>query len=124
MANCGGWSSSGGPWNTPEHAMQFVTTSEMHVTGPTKFDEVLPQPPTKLNYYQDIEVLAFPTPPAELQTLAQRHPKITASSGAIEAANLLDGDPNTQVVLPKPTPECRSSFKSSSTRRWPCARSP
>src|SRR4051812_17102761 len=43
MHNCAGWSSSGGPWNTPEHAMQFVTTSETHVTGPTSFSDTLPQ---------------------------------------------------------------------------------
>src|SRR3954470_24098312 len=60
--NCAGWSSSGGPWVTPEHAMQFVVTSETHVSGPAKFDEELPQPPTKLgeakvDYYRDIAVL-------------------------------------------------------------------
>ena len=49
----------------------------------------IPQPPTKLNYYQDIEVLAFPTPPSERETLASRNPKITAS-GEIDAAKLID----------------------------------
>ena len=29
--NGAGWSSSGGPWNTPAHAMQRVTTSEQKV---------------------------------------------------------------------------------------------
>ena len=37
MHNCAGWSSSGGPWNTPEHAMQMVTTSERRVKGPALF---------------------------------------------------------------------------------------
>ncbi len=62
VENCAGWSSSGGPWNTPEHAMQRVTTSEVRVTGPTNLSETLPQPPTKLDFYRDIAVLAFPTP--------------------------------------------------------------
>ncbi len=60
VENCAGWSSSGGPWITPEHAMQHVVTSEVAVTGPTNFTAVLPQPPTKLDFYRDIAVLAFP----------------------------------------------------------------
>ena len=36
--NCAGWSSSGGPWNTPEHAMQRVVTSEVRVKGPVSFN--------------------------------------------------------------------------------------
>ena len=59
MHNCAGWSSSGGPWNTPEHAMQFVTTGETHVKGPAKFAEVLAQPTTRLDFYRDIAVLAY-----------------------------------------------------------------
>ena len=41
--NCAGWSSSGGPWVKPQHAMQTVVTSELHVTGPAHFDAVLPR---------------------------------------------------------------------------------
>jgi hypothetical protein len=65
LHNCAGWSSSGGPWNTPEHAMQRVTTSEQKVKGPVHFSEVLPSPPAKLDYYRDIAVLAFRTPKGE-----------------------------------------------------------
>jgi len=62
VENCAGWSSSGGPWNTVTNAMQRVTTSELEVTGPTNFNAMLPQPQTKLNFYRDIAVLAFPAP--------------------------------------------------------------
>ena len=62
VENCAGWSSSGGPWNTVTNAMQRVTTSEVQVTGPTNFNAALPQPPTKLDFYRDIAVLAFPAP--------------------------------------------------------------
>ncbi|MCS7187937.1 MAG: glycosyl hydrolase, partial [Armatimonadota bacterium] len=34
--NCAGWSSSGGPWVKPEHAMQMVVTSQIQIKGPTK----------------------------------------------------------------------------------------
>ncbi len=60
--NCPGWSSSGGPWNTPEHAMQLVVTTEIQAKGPEHFSAVLPQPETHLGFYRDIAVLAFKTP--------------------------------------------------------------
>ncbi len=62
LHNCAGWSSSGGPWNTPANAMQFVTSSEQKVSGPQHFEAALAQPNTQLGYYQDIAILAFPTP--------------------------------------------------------------
>lgn len=65
--NCAGWSSSGGPWVKPEHAMQMVVTSQIQVKGPTKFDGKLPQPETRAGYYRDIAVLAFPTPKGNLR---------------------------------------------------------
>ena len=65
VENCAGWSSSGGPWNTVTNAMQRVTTSEVRVTGPANFSAALPQPATKLGYYRDIAVLAFPAPSAK-----------------------------------------------------------
>ena len=57
-----GWSSSGGPWVTPELAMKELVFSEVSHSGGSQFAARLPQPPTKLNYYKDIAVLAFPTP--------------------------------------------------------------
>jgi hypothetical protein len=83
LDNCSGWSSSGGPWVTPEHAMQAVTTSETIVQGPVQFSEKLKHPPafkpgappfygvkqpaTITNFYRDIAVLAFKTPPNALR---------------------------------------------------------
>ena len=62
VENCAGWSSSGGPWNTPANAMQRLTSSETTVDGPMQFDDVLKQPQTKLDTYHDIAVLAFKAP--------------------------------------------------------------
>lgn len=65
--NCAGWSSSGGPWIKPEHAMQVLAWSEKKVSGPTRFQDELPaaKPPfvyASVPYYRDIAVFAFPTP--------------------------------------------------------------
>ena len=60
--NSAGWSSSGGPWVKPEHAMQTVVYSKINITGNTVYKKQLPQPETKFNYYKDIAVIAFPKP--------------------------------------------------------------
>lgn len=57
-----GWSSSGGPWVTPEYAMQTVVHSKTVHKGGKRFKARLLQPKARLNYYRDIVVLAFPKP--------------------------------------------------------------
>ena len=62
MNNDAGWCGSGGPWITPDLAMQKVVWSETTVQGPRPFESTLKAPPGVDNYYEDIAVLAFPTP--------------------------------------------------------------
>lgn len=78
MHNCPGWSSSGGPWITPELAMQQVTWSEAYVTGGQPLTITLPQPVSKLAYYRDVAVVAFPSLPGE-RALPDLVSKVTAS---------------------------------------------
>ena len=100
--NCAGWSSSGGPWNTPEHAMQTIVTSEKRVQGPMKFSEVLPAPPAKLDFYRDIAVLAFRAPKAEGERMAACGPVARCEAPGFEGKKLLDGKEGTFVTLPVP----------------------
>lgn len=60
--NSAGWSASGGPWVTPEYSMQTVVYSETVCRGGRKFKARLPLPDSRLGYYRDIAVLAFPQP--------------------------------------------------------------
>jgi hypothetical protein len=62
MNNDAGWCGSGGPWITPELAMQKVVWTTTKLQGPRHFAEKLPQPDMVAKYYRDIAVLAFPTP--------------------------------------------------------------
>lgn len=62
LANCSGWTSSGGPWITPELSMKFVTNTMVRVKGGERFEDVLPLPRKTNGFYEDIAVLAFPTP--------------------------------------------------------------
>ncbi len=98
--NCPGWSSSGGPWVRPEHAMQRLTWSEVRIVGGQTFRGVLPQPPTTWDAYRDIAVLAFPVPDAERFTMADLKPDATTSIPKANARRLLDGNVQTAVDLP------------------------
>lgn len=59
MHNCPGWTSSGGPWITPELSMQKLTSSEQKIDGGKKITIILAEPEKIINYYRDIAVLAF-----------------------------------------------------------------
>jgi hypothetical protein len=61
MHNCPGWSSSGGPWITPDRSMQEITFSEVKISGGRKVSVQLEQPTAKLNYYKDSLLIAFPS---------------------------------------------------------------
>ncbi len=62
MNNDAGWCGSGGPWITPDLAMQRIVFTETNAEGPLQLDGTLPRPQTAVDYYRDIAVLAFPTP--------------------------------------------------------------
>jgi len=62
LHNCAGWSSSGGPWITPEHSMQVLCWAEGGATGGKTIALTLPAPPQRAGYYQDIAVIALKQP--------------------------------------------------------------
>jgi len=103
--NCAGWSSSGGPWNTPEHGMKIVVTSETQAKGPSAFAGKLAQPPAKLDFYRDIAVLAFRTPVGERVKMRDLAPDVTCSGTKQDAAKVMDGNNGTTVRLALPKPK-------------------
>ena len=62
LANCSGWTSSGGPWITPELSMKFVTNTAIRVKGGGRVRCRLRRPANVNGFYEDIAVVAFPTP--------------------------------------------------------------
>ena len=66
IPNCSGWSSSGGPWNPPSNGMKRVVFTETRASGPSRFHAQLPREKNDNGFYEDIAVLAFPIPAAEL----------------------------------------------------------
>ena len=99
MHNCPGWSSSGGPWITPELAMQQLTWSEEHVEGGRLVELALPTPFHKLGHYRDVAVLAWPSLRGEgsLRTLLKA---ASTAGGPGPLASLNASDPLAVVVRP------------------------
>ena len=72
--NASGWSSTGGPWVTPENSMKMLIWSDTIVQGAKSVKIRLAFPeikndrygkrkmPDKSNFYHEVVVLAFPTP--------------------------------------------------------------
>lgn len=81
MTNDAGWCGSGGPWITPELSMQVVVWNTTSVTGGKHLKIELPQPEAKMDFYRDIAVLAFPTPPADLSGHSFRMQNLTEVTG-------------------------------------------
>jgi alpha-L-rhamnosidase len=60
MHNCAGWATTGGPWITPELAMQQLVSSETTLDGGRHMEIGLPRPEVNLGFYRDIAVFAVP----------------------------------------------------------------
>ena len=61
LNNAPGWSGSGGPWITPELAMQKVVWSQTFLAGPSHFEGALNPLQVERDYLQPIATVAFPT---------------------------------------------------------------
>ena len=95
--NCPGWSESGGPWITPEQSMQKVVWTETRVKGGEHFSGTLSRPEAVKDYYRDIALLAFPSPPDEEALLATA--RTFAAGGADGALTPVAPDAKTPAKL-------------------------
>lgn len=96
LHNADGWSSSGGPWITPEMSMKRITWSEEAVTGGQK---LLPkQPGYEEGFYRDIAVIAIPANDFSNHNRFD-DAKITSSDLALDTELLRDNDWDTELVF-------------------------
>ena len=124
IAGSPGWSESGGPWVKPSHGMKKLVWSATFVQGGVPFSGKLPKPPSTTGPYQNIPlfdflafisgekppappefyadtaVIAFPAPGTDVPD-AELHPKVTSSSGNVDASVLADGDFTRTTALHK-----------------------
>ncbi|MFA3792001.1 glycosyl hydrolase [Aliiglaciecola sp. SL4] len=90
--NADGWTSSGGPWVTPEMSMKRITWSEHAVQINQEGTEILPpQPGFYQQFYRDVAVIALPANQYN-QSNAFANAKVTASDPTLNADVLTDND--------------------------------
>ena len=99
---------AGGPWITPELAMQRLVASETNADGGRTIAVALPQPETRLNFYHDVAVLAYPAPagggPGDLPT-----PVFTSEPPGMVFKELFSRDGRTKAKVVRPA-DGRNSF--------------
>jgi len=99
--NCDGWSTSGGPWISPEQSMKQVTWSRQVVAGGQEISIQLRVPEMKRDFYRDIAVIACPAgnkmPAGSLSA-----PEYNMN-GEILTNKLCDGNPFSMVSIQGPT---------------------
>ncbi|GAA4291025.1 hypothetical protein GCM10023163_05690 [Aestuariibaculum suncheonense] len=96
--NCDGWTSSGGPWNTPENSMKQVVWNEKIIEGGKKSNLTLEKPTVREGFYKDIAVVAYPSLFAELEDNSVK-PIITSSDKTFDIKLVSDGKWDKTSVL-------------------------
>lgn len=86
LHNADGWSSSGGPWVTPEMSMKELVWSEAYTSGGALRLQ-LAEPFSREGLYKDVAVLAYPTLALEKGDLAL-DPVITSSASGFDGSKV------------------------------------
>ena len=89
--NCSGWSSSGGPWITPELSMKQLVWTKTIVKGGQKLNTSLKKPFSLKNFYKDVAVIAYKTDET-MSSFQLSAPKVTLND-SIDASSVTDGNP-------------------------------
>lgn len=95
LHNCPGWSSSGGPWITPERGMQQLVWSEIMVDDGAPIDRVLPRPFTRLDHYRDAMVIAYPALSGDRAAARGQIVRATLNGTSADVRLITDGDGST-----------------------------
>lgn len=98
---------AGGPWISPELGMQRLVASETVVEGGKQISVALPQPPTALNFYRDVAVLAYPAPAGGETKLPA--PKISSVPNGIDLKQLFSTDGKAKAKI-SPLPSGQPVF--------------
>ncbi len=104
MQNAPGWSSSGGPWIAPAQAMQQTVWTETRVAGGKTVKVKLAQPYTKLGFYQDAAILAYPSSDSDEGAFRERVKVVTIGGKPADLAALSDHDLNTAAEIAPAAP--------------------
>lgn len=87
---------AGGPWITPELAMQRLVASDTIVQGGMKVRVKLPQPKSR-DFYRDVAVLAYP---ASVGTETIPDPVLTCDDAGVDLKAMFSRDGRSKAVIP------------------------
>lgn len=93
--NCDGWSTSGGPWVTPAQSMKEFVWSKTNLIGGAAIEVTLPEPPSILDFYEDVVILAYPNL-TEASSFIEAEPSYLLGKNALDS-ELRDGNPLTHI---------------------------
>lgn len=97
--NCDGWSSSGGPWITPEMAMKQFVWNKTIIKGGQKVDIRIKKPFGLNNFYKDVALVAYKTDETP-NSFQSSSPKVTLND-SVDASYVTDGNPVSAVNVKK-----------------------
>ncbi len=120
MFNCPGWSSSGGPWVTPDKSMKVLVFTDTPVIGGQTVNLVLAQPQAKLDFYKDAFVLAYPTPAADVhvQPFNNGGGNNGGGGGGPGGTPVVGGDNNVQGIDPTKVIDLTASMNAQGQLNW------
>ncbi len=93
--NCDGWSTSGGPWNSPEQSMKMCTWNISLIEGDQEIETKLPIPFSNRGYYEDVSIYAYQLPGVREQL---RNDAVYRHNGENIGSVLRDGYPFGQGI--------------------------
>ncbi len=127
MHNAPGWSSSGGPWVTPDKAMQQIVWTETTVTGGHAVSVALSKPYTKYDTYHDAVVLAFPASDGDEATYRDDIASMTIGGHAVDVATMTDHDLHSTLAVAPDAPlviEMKTPFRAQSVTLYALKETP
>ncbi len=95
--NCDGWSTSGGPWITPEKSMKQFVWTKTYLSGGKNDGVILPKPQSVRDFYNDVAVLAYRSGDGQ-SSFRMAQPSVT-SGDSINSFTLYDGCPTSTLRL-------------------------
>jgi hypothetical protein len=107
--NVGSGYVAGGPWITPELGMQRLVASETIIEGGRHVEVPLPLPPTRLDFYRDVAVLAYPSP-AGAKIDGPPQPVLSSNVSSLDLAKLISAKPGAERVRISPPKNGGSVF--------------
>ena len=95
--NCDGWSTSGGPWISPENSMKDFVWTKTYLKGGKRYKLKLQKPVSRKDFYRDVTVLAYRTDIRQ-KSFAKIHPECKLNDKLL-GNELNDGSPVSGLIV-------------------------